>query len=320
MTDLLDINITPPRSTPEETPPEAAATAGSIDVTLLRGLEPALSPEEQAHLTSLLTSGNPDDLATAAKVFHDVGVMLKAGVASPSQRSDYQRLQLQESFSTFSINVSKYPKSRPGYNDREERVADEKKINDVEKAEKARALPLPVRMPRMIVLSSAFDATSTKKKPLTFVDDPWDGTLGAAFTKLEVHSDAKGLSKILPAAKQKASSHVAHVLKFSPGFDTIVDSIPGGYSAQLVEGIAGSTDQPRVLIATVAKEAAKLGLAQRGDVVTHVNGKQFTGTAQELNDLITSLHQENNENHLEIVFNAELCIAKALQLRANLMG
>ena len=305
---------------PPEQAPIQGQDLGYIDITLLRGLEPALSHEEQAHLTALLRSGNPNDLAVAAKVFHDIGVMLKAGTASPSQRSDYQQLQVQEAFSSFAISTNG-KKVRPGYNNREERVADEKKINDVVKAEKARALPLPVRMPRMMVLSSAFDACSAAKgrKPLTFVDDPWDGTIGAAFTKLEVHSDAKGISKLLPAAKQKASSHVDHNLKFSPGFDAIVDTIEGGYSARLVEGLEGDTKQPRVLIATVTKEAAKLGLVQRGDVVTHVNGAAFEGTTQDLNELITKLYNDNNTAPLEIVVNAELCIAKALELRAGLM-
>lgn len=284
-----------------------------IDLTLLRGLEPAMSTEEQARLTALLVSGNPGDLAAAAKVFYDLGVMLKAGVASPANRSEYQALQLQESF----VSIPQPKRNRAGYNDREQRVVEEKKISDVDKAERSHALPLPVRMPRYEVLS-AFDACeeSKKKKPLTFLDDPWDGTLGSAFTKLAVHRDnnAKGLRKLLPSKKPKGS-HVDHDIQFSPGFDAIVDRLPGGYSSRLIEGLDGDT-QSRVLIATVAQEAAKLGL-QRGDVVTHVNGEEFVGNAKDLNELITNHYEHGGENKLEIVVNAELCIAQALKLRAT---
>ena len=306
----------------EDIPTPAASTHDAVDLTLLRGLEPAMSHEEQAKVTTLLTSGNPGDLAAAAKVLYELGCMLRAGIASPARRSDYQQLAVNESF----VPIAPTPNSakqlnhvhRAGFTERVERVMEEKKVNDVDKAERSHALPLPVRIPRYVVLSS-FDASveKNKKKPLTFLDHPWDGTLGSAFTKMEVHPDgnSKGLRKFLPSKKTKGNSHVDQDIQFSPGFDKIVDRMKGGYSARLIEGLDGDAVN-RVLIASVAQEAAKLGL-QRGDVITHVNGQEFNGNAGELNRLLASHFEQDKDGKLEIVVNAEICVAQALKLRTQ---
>ena len=147
---------------------------------------------------------------------------------------------------------------------------------------------------------------------MTFVDDQWDGTLGAAFTKLTVQNDTKGLKKLVPRKDSTGMTvHVESTLKQSPGFDEIAYGMENGYQAQLVEG-----PEPRVLIANAYNDAAKLGL-HRGDVVTHVNGEEFVGTAEDLNFLIKAHFACSGASEkLELVVNAEPCIAQALKLRA----
>lgn len=184
--------------------------------------------------------------------------------------------------------------------------------------------------------------TKTLKPSLDFVDDEWNGTLGSAFTKIQVKSQAKHHGMHLPKLGSKKDNDddtiqyvVEKDLQPSPGFDEIVFRMEGGYQACLLlvndDGVEApttttTTGEPRVLIANACNDAAKLGL-HRGDVVTHINGDEFTGgTAEDLKRLIKAHYasytsgndNENDEaNHqLELVVNAEPCIAQALKLRA----
>ena len=217
--------------------------------------------------------------------------------------------------------------------------------HQLERKQRAYALPLPARMPRVVVLD-AFDPDGTpvdKQKllgviprpgnggtrilrpSLTFVDYEWDGTLGTAFTKLSVKND-KGatLKKIVRRVERKDSTgqlvHVeAEPLYPTQGYDVIVDKA-GGYDVSLIdmeessEEAAGS--KPMVLIAQTHNDASKLAI-QRGDVVTHVNGEEFMGTAEDLNMLIKSHYAAcDSNNKLEIVVNAEVCVAQALKFRS----
>uniref|UniRef100_A0A7S2VD21 PDZ domain-containing protein n=1 Tax=Entomoneis paludosa TaxID=265537 RepID=A0A7S2VD21_9STRA len=327
----------------------------NIDVTLLRGLEPAMTVEEQEQLTAMLTSGDPNELARAAQIFHGIGTLLKEqGVVHVNQRSPEQQTQIRDSF-----QLTYRPKERLGFNNREERVAHEKKENERDQKSRAAALPLPVRMPRYEAIE-AFDPdegrqvekkkllgvvptslpgtgpTRTLKPSLNFVDDSWDGTLEAAFTKLTVQNqkpENKGqvVAKVIsPLLLRRDSSgtmvQVQHEFKSSPGFDEIVSVAPEGYQTKLIHNATGSTPsdvtdsgvllgEPRVLIARTHYDAAKLGL-QRGDVVTHVNGQEFIGNTQDLHLLLKALNADSEVSRFELVVNAEPCVAQALKLRA----
>ncbi|EJK74564.1 hypothetical protein THAOC_03750, partial [Thalassiosira oceanica] len=58
----------------------------------------------------------------------------------------------------------------------------------------------------------------------------------------------------------------------------------------------------------------------KGDVVTHVNGEVFTGTADELNSfLVNSFEQQGGDGTVTIVVNAEVCTAEALRLRKDVV-
>lgn len=75
----------------------------------------------------------------------------------------------------------------------------------------------------------------------------------------------------------------------------------------------------RVLVASVRGQAGKCGI-MKGDVVTHVDGELFTGTAAELRSLLIRAYEEQGmDGTVMIVVNAEECTAEALRLRSRVI-
>jgi len=70
-----------------------------------------------------------------------------------------------------------------------------------------------------------------------------------------------------------------------------------------------------IVITAVRNDAGKKGL-QRGDVITHVNGKAFHGSSMDLHMLLQGLSAASDSETLELTVNAEPCIAQALKWRA----
>ena len=136
----------------------ATATVGddivdSIDTTLLRGLEPVLSVAEQRYITTLLTSGNPNDVAAAAKMLYEVGFAIYHADPSESIRRSFAtstEIFTTHHFDEHHTKKNYYTHRRPAYNDYENRVAQEKKEAVYQQERTATALPLPVRMPRYV--------------------------------------------------------------------------------------------------------------------------------------------------------------------------
>ena len=308
-------------------------TDSYIDTTLLRGLEPAMTDEERTKLTAMLISGDPDELAKAATVMYHMGDLLSQGIMPKGrtmEQSDLLKRSFHQSYNNSKLSsplvvqdsednneggeeqgheiVPQNSNDIPHHlNQYEKRVYEEKVALDVERKVRATALPLPVRMPRYTVVRAFDPVPASKKKPtLSFVDDPeCNGTLGEAFTKITVKK-RKGL--LLCGG---SNVRVDHSLKPSPGYDVIVGG-SAGYETKI-----SIQEQPvcnRVLIYNARKDAAKKGL-HRGDVVTHVNGEVFTGTADELQALLKK-HFDNGLDEFSFVVNAEPCIAEALKLRS----
>jgi len=312
---------------------EGTTCSSFIDVTLLRGLEPVMSMEEQAMVTAMMVSGDPNELAKASKILYDLTVLLKEGVYAVNQRTDAHQSHLKDSFRS-----GFQPRPRPGFNNREERVAKAKYDNDLQDKARAATLPLPVRMPRFEVIDS-FDPEHNQQQQqaqapprkllgivrlpgpravrpsLCFVDWKTDGSLSAAFTKLTVKDDRRKICKNPDLLKDSTGAPVLveHEFHPSPGFDEIVHCAARGYETPVC------LDEPRVLISRTLNDAAKLAL-QRGDVITHVNGQEFIGNAQDLNLLLQGLHADSGTTKFEIIVNAEPCIAQALKYRALASG
>eukprot|EP00586_Coscinodiscus_wailesii_P007578 CAMPEP_0172491514 /NCGR_PEP_ID=MMETSP1066-20121228/22368_1 /TAXON_ID=671091 /ORGANISM="Coscinodiscus wailesii, Strain CCMP2513" /LENGTH=95 /DNA_ID=CAMNT_0013260609 /DNA_START=164 /DNA_END=451 /DNA_ORIENTATION=- len=76
----------------------------------------------------------------------------------------------------------------------------------------------------------------------------------------------------------------------------------------------------RVIVKSLWGEAGRRGV-MKGDVVTHLNGEEFHGNAQDLVKVIRELVLANEKNgdrkYLTLVLNAEAPIAEALKRRAN---
>jgi hypothetical protein len=139
--------------------------------------------------------------------------------------------------------------------------------------------PLPARMPKYYVLNSF----PYKKKVILFEDDQWDGSIADAFCRVRTGKP-----------------------KHTAGMDNILSQ-------------AESTHLPpkgRVQITSVKGQAGKVGL-QKGDVVTHVNGEAFQGSAEYLKQIIGSLYEEDPTSTFQIVVNADECTAVVLKLRAR---
>ena len=77
-----------------------------------------------------------------------------------------------------------------------------------------------------------------------------------------------------------------------------------------------TTQKNRIVITRVRGKAAKYGI-QKGDVITHVNGELFTGTAQDLNNLLHKFYHED-QPPFSLVVNAEENTAFLLKQRASL--
>jgi diphthamide synthase (EF-2-diphthine--ammonia ligase) len=75
--------------------------------------------------------------------------------------------------------------------------------------------------------------------------------------------------------------------------------------------------QSRVLIHQARGKAAAMGISA-GMVVSHFNGEEFHGTADELKQSLYKLHMAGEENQsFTMVLNADLYTAEVLKMRAS---
>lgn len=138
--------------------------------------------------------------------------------------------------------------------------------------------PLPARMPKYTSLT----VFSEKKPKLTFKDDEWDGSIADAYSRVHTQKKNMAVDRILSTAQSEFC------------------------------GEASS----RVKIKTVRGQAGRVGM-QKGDVVTHINGEPWTGTADELSQRIYAMYEEDPNQTFSIVVNAEPATAEALKLRGQ---
>lgn len=137
--------------------------------------------------------------------------------------------------------------------------------------------PLPARMPKYYVINSF----AYKKSTMLFHDDDWDGSIADAFSRVQI-------------AKPKNT----------PGMENILSEADSTYLPP----------RARVKLSYVKGQAGQVGL-QKGDVVTHINGEVYRGSAEELKQLISNFYQEDPTSTFQIVVNADECTAEILKLR-----
>jgi hypothetical protein len=166
---------------------------------------------------------------------------------------------------------------------------------DIEKMSQFRKqYPLPARMVKYFVLPT-FPAL--KKKVITFRDVQWDGNLAEAFVR------------------NGKPSQIAMVRK-NPAIASILQLEQIENEQENENPVESSLPKNQIQIASVNGAAGRLGL-QVGDVVTHIGGEPFMGTAQDLNELLSRMYEEEELPTFSMTVNADNCIARILQLRAK---
>lgn len=138
--------------------------------------------------------------------------------------------------------------------------------------------PLPARMPKCTLLN-VFNARNPQ---LIFKDDEWDGSIADAYRRVHTQKRNMAVDRILSAAESEFCGEARN----------------------------------RVKIKSVKGQAGRVGM-QKGDVVTHINGEPWEGTAEELSAMIYEMHGQDPNQTFSIVVNAEPATAEALRLRGQ---
>jgi PDZ domain len=141
--------------------------------------------------------------------------------------------------------------------------------------------PLPARMPKFFILTVW---TKRSTKTLSFEDDAWDGSIADAFSRANLSKPSPGMRNILSQTEE----------------------------TKIVED-----PKPRVKVSAVRGPAGRMGV-QKGDVITHVDGERWTGSANDLKELIYRMYEQDPKQEIQFVVNAEESCAEILKLRAQL--
>jgi hypothetical protein len=272
-----------------------------VDTTLMTGLESAMTMDEKVKITEFMTSGEPSKLSKAAKMLHDIAQLSRRGVA-PQKRLNHRSSVFQL---VQDADKARFPPKKRPPTIKHRRVVS---YNDPQKAHAEKAAlyrhlhflklhPLPVRMPKFVELTIPI---SPSDQSLTFCNDTWDGSVMDAFTKITITGQTHKVKKKPPLQNVGAINVLSSWMSPSNNFD--------------VESNACiDIKQARVLVASIHSEGGRQGV-MKGDVVTHLNGSEFHGTASDLVQAISELapHQKN----FTLVLNAEQSTAEALKRRA----
>lgn len=159
-------------------------------------------------------------------------------------------------------------------------------------------------------LKGVFGAGQQGNASMTFVDDEWDGSVADAFARAQIGRAGKDNRQIVqgrfgpnnPIEKASIQRIIAKGLQDDEERD---DTLTRAVRFQ------------RVLVGSVRGQAGKLGI-KKGDVVTHVNGEEFTGDAAALHALLVEAYEQQGKDGVVLVcVNAEECTAEALRLRSR---
>lgn len=330
-----------------------------IDKTLLQGLEGVMSLRNKEFLTELLTSGKPFKLAVAADTLRELAYELESGhrrhndsyrlsgrvaafankAENESQKKILSRRGARSSIYELISSARRArdhvahatESSETGHtatiaaaasSPRQHRMAHRELEMELRReAEYLRLHPLPVRMPKCVELPLSNPSESSSKTatmhtfnplgaficlpeitnssfPLTFCNDTWDGTVMDAFSKITIGRRGNVVKK----DTLHKNVGVCHILGGSDKGRVQVD-----------------VERPRVLVASVQGAAGRQGVL-KGDVVTHLNGQEFHGNADDLVDQLQSLYNRVGSGEppatFKLVLNAERSIAEALKRRS----
>jgi len=282
----------------------AEAPALSIDSSLLMGLDEAMSDAEKIYVTQLMTSGSASKLAQAAQILSEINRAVRKGhidtiqSASPGRKKDKKVEEAEKRALTMAMTV-------------EERVEAERKERH------NKMYPLPDRMPLYVILKASFDVYARHSKVIKFVDDGWDGTVADAYSRVHLTETEKrgdgGESLHASESDIDSDYSTSHSSAGSiTGFDSDDDE---GENDEFINTNVKKYKN-RVLVRKARRQAAKQGI-QKGDVISHLNGDEFKGTAADLRQAINQFYLSGNKDYtFSFTLNAEQSTAAALKLRA----
>jgi hypothetical protein len=172
---------------------------------------------------------------------------------------------------------------------------EQKLLNDIEYKRAIKYMaehPLPARMPKYAEIV----ADQPDLFALAVFDDKWDGSVQDAFSRITVHKGLFGKPRV---SKQYTET---------PGIRRIIDAFSAKHDGKGIIDVCRS----RVIVSSVTREAGMQGVVA-GDVVSHINGDEFTGTADELRTMISEFEEGRT---VTIAFNADKAVAEALRRRS----
>eukprot|EP00977_Amphora_coffeiformis_P021793 scaffold9933_cov226-Amphora_coffeaeformis.AAC.4 len=271
-----------------------------VDATLLGGLAGLMTEHQQEKVTDLFTSGDPDQLVEGAELLRCISQEFNPNPAksrkrSMSKRGSVYRLiaDVQQAHKRAENNNLNPAAGAPPV--RSKLLRRQMEVELRQQAEYIGTHPLPVRMPKSVEL--ALDGNNNNNNNscdniLTFVDDVWDGTIDC-FNKLTIGFDGK----VHKNAQPKHHKGVRNIL---------------GYDGPVRIDVNGSH---RVVVSSVKADCGRQGIL-KGDVLTHVNGELWSGTAAKLQDLIKSASGGRGAATIRLSFNCGPSVAEALKRRS----
>lgn len=296
-----------------------------IDTSLFGGLEFAMTNAEQRYVTDLMTSEDVDQIAQATQILASIAFMSRKGI-TPSVRSGgpsgpitntvpsqlgaaHARVDTRGRTATSRGMRSGYSGSIAVGRALAMSRTDEdikKEYNEARIEQHRRHYPLPARMPRFVTLDSPAEVDPASKKfPLMFADDEWDGSIEDAFSR--VHISMKNRKVRKRNGNGSKSDHEDE----SGGHDPL--SPDSHASSDIWESSGGP--QRRVVVARAKGKASGMGI-QKGDVVTHLNGERFIGNKDDLINALRRICIDADATTFSLVVNAEPAVAEAIRRRA----
>jgi len=276
-----------------------AISSVAADPSLFAGLESCMTDGQCLAISAQMISGKPDELAKAAfqlyQILHDEDPMdssagYAVGQAKPMLKHRSSIFQLIKESQAAHAREEK--KEDPFMTPRAELMAQsrQRERSNLLKASIQKKFPLPVRMPKSIVLDNL--SVDEEFDDLSFIDHTWDGTVLDAYSKITIG--------LLNAIWQKETENRGVRRVLGEGTGHLQIELPG---------------QPRVLMLHAGR-AGRQG-AHRGDVVTHIDGASVMDLdAHQVLKLIKA-SATSGAQRVTLTLNAERSVAEALKRRAQ---
>jgi len=346
-------------------PPDnlSAKITKELDNMLLAGLEDTMAEEEHTYITSFMTSGCPEKLAQAAELLSSIAEVRNSqlltsltltqsfdptpsvpmnrgsstprpstgqsfdGLSHPAQftRAKSMSPPLKKNLPYRAQPVSRHGKTM-GYvrggistSSATARNPSNRATTEGDIRHWRRSYPLPVRMPHSYSIHLNFDPYSIWGTNLTFLDDM------ESFANFHTPPGKRKMRQnIVKDAFERLSVGMWNNISREPVAVHNITGVNNLLAGPLRPDSAPALPFRRVLISSVRGELRQTGL-QVGDVVTHVNGEAFDGSAEKLRCLIMRYRENESFKHkygtvypkMQIVVNAEAGTAEVLRLRSD---